>query len=63
MVRLKKNYEAMNELRSGYEEQRKYAHSIESDSSPNANERNLSDIRRLTLQIQQDIENELMEIE
>ena len=61
--RLENNVNAINHLRSSYEKQRELTHSIEKDASINANERNLADIRRLTLHLEQDIINELGEIE
>jgi len=60
--RLDNNVSAVNHLRSGYEKQRQLAYSIEKGASINANERNLADIRRLTLHLEQEIENELGEI-
>ena len=60
--RLEKNINAVNSLRSSYETQRELAYSIEKGASLNANERNLADIRRLTLHLEQDIKIELGEI-
>lgn len=60
---LRKNIDATEHLRSRYGEQRNAAYAIESDASLNENERNLADVRRLTLHIEQEIENEISELE
>ena len=59
LKRLESNYNTINNLRSRYKEQRNLAYSMEGNVSTNLNERNLADIRRLTLHIEQEIENEL----
>lgn len=63
ITRLRKNIDATEHLRSRYGEQRNAAYAIESDASLNENERNLADVRRLTLHIEQEIENEISELE
>lgn len=57
--RLEKQVDTVNHLRKGYEEQRQFAYTLEKGACLNANERNLADIKRLTLHLEQDIENEL----
>lgn len=63
VARLKKNHDAVEHLRSRYDEQRNAAYAIESDASLNENERNLADIRRLTFHIDQEIQSEISELD
>lgn len=55
-----KNQDVINKLRSDYDEQRSFANKIDKNSSIDENEKNLSEIRRLSLFLEKEIENELM---
>ncbi len=60
--RLKNNYDAINGLRGRYEEQRELAYKMNGTTSQDALELAIVDVRRLTLHLEQDINNELMAV-